>query len=271
MRAAAWLVACAALCALRLCDAEYHVGDFVPTARRAQFHGVRAAVCRSDRSAPERGPRLQSRTQWHDLLGRHCPKFGHSKTVRPRRRRRRPPASLTAHSQVAVPLPRPVGFAAGDEYKLALAFDGDRFLTQWLPVLGRRAPEVPLLQVELVRRSGARSPRCAHTPRAQTHTGGYISAVHASSQAVPASYLRIHAELIQVRPQHKLSRQWRSLRRGTGVSQQLALAEARAGALHVARGERGGQQRRPVCALPRRCVRAADARALRCAHVRVCT
>jgi len=257
MRAAAWLLACAALCALRPCDAEYHVGDFVPTARRAQFHGVRAAVVVV--VAPTARPLsaacgLQSRTQWHDLLGRHCPKFGHSKTVRPRRQRRRPPALLTAHAQVAVPLSRPVGFAAGDEYKLALAFDGDRFLTQWLPVLGKRAPEVPLLQVELVRLAGARSPRCAHAPRAQTHTGGYISAVHASSQAVPASYLRVHAELIQARLRRTPARLRRSRRRGAGVSQQLALAEARAGALYVARGERGGQQRRPVCALPRRCV-----------------
>ena len=253
MRAAAWLVACAALCALRLCDAEYHVGDFVPTARRAQFHGVRARLGATTAQPLSAARCLQSRTQWHDLLGRHCPKFGHSKTVRPRRLRWRLPAPLTARAQVAVPLPRPVGFAAGDEYKLALAFDGDRFLTQWLPVLGKRAPEVPLLQVELVRRVAARLPRCAHTPRAQTHTGGYISAVHASSQAVPASYLRVHAELIQVRARHELARLWRSRRRCAGVSQQLALAEARAGALHMARGERGGQQRRPVRALPRRC------------------
>ena len=100
-----------------------------------------------------------------------------------------------------MPLPRPVGFAAGDEYKLALAFDGDRFLTPWLPVLGKRAAEVPLLQVELVRRAALRV--CCHaalTRAPQTHTGGYLSAVHATAQAVPASYLRLHAELIQVRP-----------------------------------------------------------------------
>lgn len=175
MRAAAWLAACAALCLLRPCGAEYRVGDFVPTARRGQFHGVRACAARSAPVLTRLAP--QSRTQWHDLLGRHCPKFGHTKTVRCWRLPRRPQQAAdfgTLRPQVAVPLPRPVAFSPGDEYKLALAFDGDRFLTPWLPVLGKRAPEVPLLQVELVRWPRVRG-RCApaHAPtaRADAHGG----------------------------------------------------------------------------------------------------
>ena len=52
-----------------------------------------------------------------------------------------------------MPLPRPVGLLPGDEYKLSLAFDGDRLLTPWLTLMGKHAPEVPLVDVELVRRS----------------------------------------------------------------------------------------------------------------------
>ena len=163
-------------------------------------------------------------------------------------------------TQVAVPLPRPVGFGAGDEYKLALAFDGDRFLTPWLPVLGKRAPEVPLLQVELVRRAALRLARgAALTRAAQTHTGGYISAVHATAQAVPASYLRLHEELIQARPVCCFRRgSPHAHAAGAGVSQQLALAEARAGALQLAGGERGGQRGRPLRPFPRGCGASSD-------------
>lgn len=49
---------------------NFHPGDFVQTSRRAQFHG--------------------QRTHWHDLLGRHCPKFGQ-------------------YNVVAIPLPKPKG------------------------------------------------------------------------------------------------------------------------------------------------------------------
>ena len=106
------------------------------------------------------------------MLGRHCPKFGHTKTVRARLRAEAAAARLTARAQVAVPLPRPVGFVAGDEYKLALAFDGDRFLTPWLPVLGKRAPEVPLLQVELVRLAARAHSRRAALTRAGADAHG---------------------------------------------------------------------------------------------------
>mmetsp|Transcript_29464 Transcript_29464/g.83099 ORF Transcript_29464/g.83099 Transcript_29464/m.83099 type:complete len:241 (-) Transcript_29464:66-788(-) len=99
---------------------NFQEGEFVPTARRAQFDG--------------------KRTHWHDLLGRHCPRFGIDKVV-------------------AVPLPRPtsisdVTLSAGFEYKLALSFDGDRHHTAWLTIIGRKWKGVPFIEVELVR-SGA--------------------------------------------------------------------------------------------------------------------
>ena len=104
-----------------------------------------------------------------------------------------------------MPLPRPLALRPGEEYKLALAFDGDRFLTPWLTLLGRRAPDVPLVDVELVR-DARRGVQCAHSDAdsrtlasAQTHTGGSISAVHAKALPVPPAYLRLHEELIRVR------------------------------------------------------------------------
>ena len=48
---------------------------------------------------------VQTRTQWHDLIGRHCPRFAMDRTV-------------------VMPLPRPVGFLGEEEYKLALSFEG---------------------------------------------------------------------------------------------------------------------------------------------------
>lgn len=41
----------------------FREGDFIQTARRAQFQ--------------------KKRTNWHDLLGHHCPRFGEGRVVRP--------------------------------------------------------------------------------------------------------------------------------------------------------------------------------------------
>ena len=63
---------------------SFREGEFVPTARRAQFHGVRLCLslsglesCRFAASTVA----LQARTTWHDLLGRHCPRFGQDRVV----------------------------------------------------------------------------------------------------------------------------------------------------------------------------------------------
>mmetsp|Transcript_26159 Transcript_26159/g.46522 ORF Transcript_26159/g.46522 Transcript_26159/m.46522 type:complete len:219 (-) Transcript_26159:98-754(-) len=77
----------------------------------------------------------QKRTHWHDLLGRHCPRFGLDKVV-------------------AVPLPKPVDFKPQGgtfEYKLSLSFNGDRFHTPWLSVIGKKINAVPMIEVDLVR------------------------------------------------------------------------------------------------------------------------
>ncbi|KXZ55020.1 hypothetical protein GPECTOR_3g182 [Gonium pectorale] len=84
---------------------------------------------------PAPPPFSQSRTNWQDLLGQHCPRFGMDRLV-------------------AVPIPKPQqAFGKGDTYKLQFSFDGDRHLTPWVPLLGEGAPAVPLVVVTL-RRSG---------------------------------------------------------------------------------------------------------------------
>lgn len=75
---------------------------------------------------------MQQRTHWHDILGQHCPKFGVKRLV-------------------AVPLPQPLGYKAADDYKVQFSFDGDRHLTPWLPVIGKRAASPPYVEVELTR------------------------------------------------------------------------------------------------------------------------
>ncbi|MEW5302798.1 MAG: hypothetical protein WDW36_005545 [Sanguina aurantia] len=118
----------------------FRSGDFVQTARKAQFH--------------------ESRTQWHDLLGHHCPRFGVDRLV-------------------ALPIPKPKAtLKPTDDYKLQLSFDGDRHMTHWLSVIGKRAPEVPLVEVVL-RRSGSE-----------------LLGVSASVHDAPAHYKAAHEVLV---------------------------------------------------------------------------
>lgn len=81
---------------------DFHRGDLIASSRRAQFHG--------------------HRTQWHDLLARHCPSFGVDRVV-------------------AIALPKPLELKEEDDYKLALAFDHDRHLTGWLTLIDARTRE----------------------------------------------------------------------------------------------------------------------------------
>jgi len=177
------LARCRTLLLLALCvvaprvAAEYHAGDFVPAARRGQFHGVRWSTalppCRSADARLAPVSHAVARPAGEAL---------------PKVRAQQDSARLTAcvcralhlpRPQVALPLPRPTGFLAGDEYKLALSFDGDRQKSGWLTLLGKQAPLVPLVHVQF------------------SHTGGLITAVHASTQLVPQSFTAQHAELIQ--------------------------------------------------------------------------
>ena len=85
-----------------LVDGNFHVGDYVQTSRRSQFH--------------------QQRTSWHDLQGRHCPKFN-------------------VDSTVAIPIPKPVKDDQLDAYKIQFTFDHERLYASWLTILAK--PNAP--------------------------------------------------------------------------------------------------------------------------------
>eukprot|EP00775_Hariotina_reticulata_P005645 gene5645-5884_t len=106
------LLAGALLCLYFTCTAAiHHDGDFIHTSRRAQF--------------------LRKRTHWHDLIEHHCPRFGQKRIV-------------------AMPINKP-GTESEEvtDYRIQLAFDGDRILTPWLTVLGKNVEGMPLVEVEL--------------------------------------------------------------------------------------------------------------------------
>ena len=74
------------ICYFQLASANFLEGEFVPTARRAQFQGVCTVMPRAQGQfvmtiAPDSQLMLQIRTTWHDLLGRHCPRFGQDRVV----------------------------------------------------------------------------------------------------------------------------------------------------------------------------------------------
>lgn len=91
MRAQLLLCLATLYCSTRA--AAFRNGDFVQTARKAQFHEVNKAHAVLMLSLLHPPPPLtltrtshiafapQSRTQWHDLLGHHCPRFGIDRLV----------------------------------------------------------------------------------------------------------------------------------------------------------------------------------------------
>lgn len=121
------------------CDA-YHPGDFVSLARRGQYHSMR--------------------THWHDVLGRHLPRFAIS-------------------HEAVLPIPRPVGFDSNDAYKLSLSFGKERFTTPWLLVVGLKTGAVPMVDVTLA------------------HFGEELRGVRAKVTPMPVEYVERHAEVVR--------------------------------------------------------------------------
>ena len=198
-RAAASLLLLTLGCFFARARGDFHRGDLIASSRRAQFHG--------------------QRTQWHDLLARHCPSFGEDRVV-------------------AIALPKPLELKDTDDYKLALAFDHDRHLTGWLTLIDarsrakndahsaateerrRRAREKkhknkniagPAFDVE---RDFDTNPPYVPMVRVRftRGEGGEITNVDAAVVPVSSSYLRTHRQLVRefhntsVWPKHVLIR-----------------------------------------------------------------
>lgn len=119
--------------------ARYNQGDFIQASWKAQFE--------------------ETRTNWHDIVGHSCPRFGHNKLV-------------------ALPLTKPETVSV-HEYKIQFAFDGERFVTPWIAVLGKRAFDIPYVDLELRRR------------------GDQLIAVHPKVSRMPPQYLQTHGRLVQ--------------------------------------------------------------------------
>lgn len=122
-------------------SANFHDGDIVPASRRGQFHG--------------------SRTMWHDLLGRHCPKFA-------------------VESKVAIPIPQPKGYKVIHQYyKIQFVFDGDRVHSPWIQIIGKKSPAAPIVHIQL------------------EHTGNMLTALSAEVVPVNLEYLREHHQVLR--------------------------------------------------------------------------
>ncbi len=120
------------ICSIIARGSLFHDGDIVPTSRRAQFHGVgvRGLAYFIYSAQTNLRPSPQSRTTWHDVVGQFCPRFGMDRLVCDAELRYEvqndwyvfPPTHTQTH-QVAIPLPRPIGYETADEYKIMLSFD----------------------------------------------------------------------------------------------------------------------------------------------------
>lgn len=119
-------------------SSAYAPGDFVPLSRRGQYHAMR--------------------TPWHDQLGRHCPRFG-------------------IDSEVILPLPKPTGYTGADPYKILLQFGTEKYGTPWLFVIGRKGPDVPMIDVNL------------------RYAGADLVGVTAKIVSMPDSYLKEHQSI----------------------------------------------------------------------------
>ncbi len=153
-----WLAVWLAALAAPLGVGAYRQGDTVHMARRAQFKQVRS--------------------EWHEIFGRYCPHFGVDRLV-------------------AVPLPKPKTFEAGDDYKMSLALDHYNFHTSWLKLIDGKRPSsglgfglgfgagdgqdtnVPMLEVDLVR------------------AGEDVTAFRAKVVPLPAKYAAAHGETVE--------------------------------------------------------------------------
>eukprot|EP01018_Ginkgo_biloba_P004278 Gb_28078 [translate_table: standard] len=93
----------------------YRPGDIVPMSKMGQYHAMR--------------------TNWHDVLGHHCPIFA-------------------VNREVLLPIAKPTGYTGADAYKISFQVGREKFFIPWLLVINRKNPEVPMIDVHL-RFSGA--------------------------------------------------------------------------------------------------------------------
>ncbi|KAM7263504.1 hypothetical protein ACFE04_001187 [Oxalis oulophora] len=131
-----WLVV---LVVLSICVVDaYRPGDIVPMSKMGQYHN--------------------SRTVWHDMIGKHCPIFA-------------------VNREVLIPIPKPTGYTNSDAYKISFQVGREKFLVPWLYLINRKSSEVPMIHLHL------------------TYSGLDLLGVTAKLLDMPHHYVEIHPDI----------------------------------------------------------------------------
>ncbi|XP_031264606.1 uncharacterized protein LOC116122943 [Pistacia vera] len=116
----------------------YRPGDIVPMSKMGQYHN--------------------SRTVWHDVIGKHCPIFA-------------------VNREVLIPIVKPTGFTGADPYKISFQVGREKFLIPWLFVINRKSSEVPMIDMHL------------------RYSGSDLHGVTAKVVDMPHRYVEIHSDI----------------------------------------------------------------------------
>ncbi|MCO5563684.1 hypothetical protein L7F22_017331 [Adiantum nelumboides] len=100
------------------------------------------------------------RSNWEDVLGHHCPRFGIDR-------------------EVLLPIPKPTGYTGADPYKISLQIGREKFHTPWLFVVGRQSAEVPMITVKL------------------RYAGGDLQGAVAKVESMPRQYVVQHESVMK--------------------------------------------------------------------------
>ncbi|KAJ0028370.1 hypothetical protein Pint_35041 [Pistacia integerrima] len=116
----------------------YRPGDIVPMSKMGQYHNTR--------------------TVWHDVIGKHCPIFA-------------------VNREVLIPIVKPTGFTGADPYKISFQVGREKFLIPWLFVINRKSSEVPMIDMHL------------------RYSGSDLHGVTAKVVDMPHRYVEIHPDI----------------------------------------------------------------------------
>lgn len=116
----------------------YRPGDIVPMSKMSQYHN--------------------SRTVWHDVIGKHCPIFA-------------------VNREALIPIAKPTGFTGADPVKISFQVGREKFRVPWLFVINRKSSQVPMIDVHL------------------RYSGNDLLGVTAKIVDMPQHYVEIHPDL----------------------------------------------------------------------------
>lgn len=116
----------------------YRPGDIVPMSKMSQYHN--------------------SRTVWHDVIGKHCPIFA-------------------VNREALIPIAKPTGFTGADPVKISFQVGREKFRVPWLFAINRKSSQVPMIDMHL------------------RYSGNDLLGVTAKIVDMPQRYVEIHPDL----------------------------------------------------------------------------